>query len=367
MKNNLGRLIIFVLYFVSLDASEYRWSASINKDKAYVNEAVHLHYRCEFDSKDELHVIEFNPVGSYKDYDIYLLSESESIEDGKRVNDFEFVAFLKKSAKVEFDFDVLMKKTNQDSIENTVLGRDNAEVEQFSKKLIKQKTLSLEVLKNDSELFGDFEFKIKKDEPSVDAYEPYHFEIIIEGTGNLDKLKPVELNIPDAKVFASEPKKEFRLFEDGYSGIWSQKFAIVSSKNFDFPNIKYRYFSKKSNKIEKYVLAPFRVEVKKLYKKDELLDNVEKQKIFFKKEYVYYMLVFMFGFLAGKIKFKTDKTHNGKKAFEKKLEEVGTLDELSVFLVINDLSKYSDIVNKIETQQISLSKAKKLVKKYLNY
>ena len=104
MKKNLGRIALFlVLVFIGLDASdEYEWSASIDKKEMYINEAVHLHYSCKFNTKDELHVIEFNPVGKYKDYDIYLLSESEKIEDGKRINDFEFVAFLKNKWRCGF-------------------------------------------------------------------------------------------------------------------------------------------------------------------------------------------------------------------------------------------------------------------------
>jgi hypothetical protein len=363
VKKNLGKIVLFlILIVINIDASEeYRWSASIDKKEAYINEAVHLHYSCEFNSRDELHVIEFNPVGKYKDYDIHLLSEIEKIENGKRVNEFEFVAFLKTSGYIEFEFDVLMKKTNQDSIENTVLGRDNAGYEQFSKKLIKQKKLSLNVLPNDIKLVGDFNFSIKKDKPSVNAYEPYHFEIIIDGVGNLDKLEMIDLNITNAKVFTSKPKKEYTLTKDGYKGLWSQKFAIVASKNFQFPPIKYIYFSPSTKKQKEFEVKAFDVEVKELYKKDELLDKKDTSELVFKQEYLYYVLVFVLGFLLGKIKIKKEKTKHVDMDFKNKVDRCKSLDELLMLLVIKDSSKFCDIIDKIEKEQLGLAEAKKMV------
>lgn len=363
MKNNLGKILIFFIFTsINIHANEYMWSASINKEQVLVNEAVHLHYSCKFNSRDELHVIEFNPVGKYKDYDVYLLSERESIIDGKRVNDFEFVAFLKSSGHVEFNFDVMMKKTNQDSINNTVLGRDNADYEQFSKKLIKQKKLSVDVLANDIDLVGSFELSVKKDKPSIQAYEPYHVEIVVEGIGNLDKLKAIDINITDTKVFASKVKRDYVLSEDGYKGTWSQKFAIVSAKNFDFPNIYYKYLDSKSNTEKKLEHKSFSVDVKELYKKEDLLDKEEKSIDVFKLEYLYYFLIFLSGYLAGKIKIKNNRQKNIDEVFLKKVESCKSLDELLILLIINNDAKYVTIIDKIEAGELSLPQAKNYVK-----
>jgi hypothetical protein len=362
MKSNLGKLIIsLILVFTSLNAQEYKWSASINKKNAYVGEAVHLHYRCKFNLIDELHVIEFNPVGKYKDFDIYLLSESEKIIDSKRVNDFEFVAFLKNSGKIEFNFDVLMKKTNQDSIDNTVLGRDNAEFAQFSKRLIKQEKLSIEVLPNDTKLVGDFKFKVKKDKPVVNAYEPYHFELIIEGVGNLNKLEAQDVNIQDAKVFTTEPKEDYILTKNGYKGVWSQKFAVVSNNDFEFSKIEYEYFSSKSGSVENYVVEPFKVQVKELYKRKGLIDKTDNKKEFFKAEYLYYFLIFLTGFVVGKIKFQKTKIKKVDEEFSDKVKKCKNIDELLVLLLIRNSSKYCDIIKKLELKKLSLKEAKNIL------
>lgn len=363
MKNNLGKIIILILIFININASEYRWSASINKQKAYIFEAVHLHYSCEFNSRDELYVIEFNPVGSYKDYDIYLLSESENIVDGKRVNNFEFVAFVKESGLIEFNFDVMMKKTNQDSIENTVLGRDNTEFEQFSKKLIKQKTLSIDVKENSKKLVGEFKFLIKKDEVSLNSYEPFHYELIVEGVGNLDKIKPLDINISDTKVFTSKPKRNYILTKDGYKGRWSQKFAIVSKESFEFPSISYEYFDVIAKTLKSYSMDKFVVDIKELYKKEELLDLEDESRFVYKKEYLYYIFVFIAGFLVGRIKLHKADVSSQDKLFNEKIDLCKSLDELLLLLIINGSVKFANLIKMIESKQVSLQEAKILAKK----
>ncbi len=361
MKKNLGKILLYLLVAVSLESSEYVWSGYVDKKQVFVNEAVHLHYSCKFDSKDELHVIEFNPVGSYKDYDIHLLSENERIVDGKRVNDFEFVAFLKTSGYVDFEFDVLMKKTNQDSIENTVLGRDNADYEEFSKKWIKQKKLSIKVLPNTKKLVGEFNFEVKKDKPSVDAYEPYHFEITIDGVGNFESLEPVDLNISNAKVFSSEAKKDYEITKDGFEGSWSQKFAVVSGEEFVFPSISHSYLDLKTKEVKEFKSESFVVKVKELYKKDDLLDEKEHKKSYFKLEYLYYVLVFILGFLVGKIKLSKKVSNSSNDLFRGKVQNCKSTNELLTLLVINDANKYAYIIEKIESKRIGLSEAKKAV------
>jgi len=363
MKNNLGKVLtILILVWLDLSAKEYTWSAFISKDKAYVNEAVYLKYVCEFDSTNELHVIEFNPVGVYKDYVIHLLSEKEKIVNDKRVNEFEYIAFLKRSGLIEFNFDVMMKKTNKDSIENTVLGRDNADYEQFSKTLIKQTPLSINVFENKLDLVGNYSFSIKKDDFKVKAYEPYHFEILIQGNGNLDHLKVLDLNISGAKVFSSKAKKNYSLTKEGYQGSWSQKFAVVSQKNFVFPQITYEYFDPKDAKRKIFVHKAFEIETVPLYKQEDLLDTIEEVPFIFKKEYLYYILSFVFGFLVAKIDLRKKVIIKNNNNFKKKVQMCKNMEELLLLLIITDASHYSDIIKKIESKELSLSQAKKLLK-----
>jgi len=134
MRSNLCRAILTFLLFLHLEsfASPYEWSGYADKSLAMTNEAIYLKYVCEYNDTAELYLIEFNPVTDNEKYKIVSLSQKERIVDGKKINTFEYLAFIKEAGNIEFLFDTTMKKTNKDSIENTVLGRDNADYEEFS-------------------------------------------------------------------------------------------------------------------------------------------------------------------------------------------------------------------------------------------
>lgn len=362
MKNNLGKIILvfFITSHFALFASEYTWNTHINKSKAYVNEVVYLKYTCKFSDKAGLYAIEFNPVGMYENYEIKLLSKKEEIKNSKRINTYEYVAFIKKAGDIKFDFDVNMKKTNKDSIKSTVLGRDNLEYEEYTSKKLKLKTLHIKAINSDVDLVGIFDIEIKKDEVNIKAYEPYHLQVTISGSGNLDKIKAIELNFENAKVFKNEPVKNYVLTKDGYEGSWSQKFAIVSENDIEFSHIKIDYYDLKEKKKKSLTLDAFVVNVKKAYAKNELLDEVKNEKFNFKDEYFYYLLTFIAGFLIAKIKFKKKNAKTKNEAFNKKIQNAKTIDELLIILILQDSNKYKNIIKKIENKEIiSLNSIKK--------
>jgi len=187
MKINLGRIFLYliIIFNIQLIASEYKWSASINKKNAFVNEAIYLKYICEFRDNGELYTIDFNPVGEFEKYDILLLTEDEKIINNKRINTYEYIAFIKEKGKFTFDFDIVMKKTTHDYIIELTGGMDNdREVEQFFNTFLKQKVLRVNIQEPKSKLLGDFNIEIKKDKLIKKAFSPFHLEIKIKGSGN---------------------------------------------------------------------------------------------------------------------------------------------------------------------------------------
>ncbi|QOY51311.1 BatD family protein [Candidatus Sulfurimonas baltica] len=362
MKNSHGKVLLILLIFLHVEifASTYEWSATASKNKAYVNEAIHLSYICRFSDDAELYSIEFNPDGDYENYTIKLLTKSERLINNKKVNSYEFVAFIKKSIDVDFAFDTVMKKTNKDSIKNTVLGRDNASYEEYTKTKIKQKNLHVEVVKTDIALVGNLVLEVKKDTPHVKAYEPYHMEIIIKGEGNLDEIKPLEFKIDNVKVFAGKVIKDIQLTKDGYSGILSQKFAFVGSEEFIIPKLNIKYVNLKLKKEDALVVNAVKVEVEKGFKAEELLDKADEDfKINY--EYFYYFFAFVLGFLISKIKLKKPKKQLLEdEAFKEKVKNTDSLGELSVILALKDRKKYEKLILEIETKKATnINKIKK--------
>ncbi|WP_373000453.1 hypothetical protein [Sulfurimonas sp.] len=364
MRNNLGRAGLIILIFLNLNlfASTYQWSVQADKTEAMTNEAIYLKYICEYSDAAGIYVIEFNPVVDNDQYRVEILSETERIEDGKKINIFEFVAFVKHSGVHKFVFNTTMKKTNKDSIQNTVLGRDNADYEEFSVRFIKQEAVVVNVKQSSTDLVGEFVSNVKKDKEKLKAYEPYHLEIDIEGIGNFKALKPVEFKIDGVKIFSQKVIENVTLTKDGYKGSWSQKFAFVGEKDFIIPEVKIEYFDLKEQIIKEMFIDAINVEVTKAYKKEELLDAEEKA-FEFSYDFVYYVFTFIAGFLFAKINFKRVRKINSADAiFEAKIEAAKSLDELMVILALKDAKKYEDFIRKVETKEIkSLKDAKKIL------
>ena len=364
MRKNLGNIsIIFLLLFnLNLFASTYEWSASASKKSAFVNEAILLTYVCAFSDRSELYTIDFNPLTENENYLLKPFSEQEQIIDGKRVNSFKYIAYAKRSGPMVFDFDMTMKKTNKDSIENTVLGRDNEQYEEFTSTYLKQKSLYVDIKRTEASLVGEFELEVKQSESGLKAFEPFSLEFIIKGVGNFEKLKPIIFEIEGVKVFSQKPILKSSLKEDGAHGHWSQKFAFVSEKSFTIKNVEFEYFNIKNAAIKRLRFDSLKIDVTPAYEKAELLDE-EPTGFEFKSEYLYYLLTFFLGFIVAKVSFKREKKLLTKEElFCERIKKAKTLDELSMLLAINGAREYAEILLKIEKGELtSLNAARKLI------
>ncbi|MCX6052521.1 MAG: hypothetical protein NTZ60_08410 [Campylobacterales bacterium] len=354
-------LVFLALWHVELFASTYLWHVETDKKSAFVNEPIYLKYSCEFSDRAELYAIDFNPVGENEKYSLKLLSQNTKVIDGKKIVSYEFIAFAKKVGALEFEFEALMKETNKDSIENRNLGRDNMDHVEYSTVTLRQEILSVDVLESASDLVGSFVLEVKKDEPKIKAHEPFHMEIIVKGEGNFEALKAYDFNISGVKIFSQKPIENITLTKDGFSGVWSQKFAFVSEKDFEIPQIFLHYFDAKEQKIKEMKQDALSVQVSEGFVKEELLDADEAQMSFLKLDYLYYFLTFITGFLVAKIKIRKRVPH-AIDAFAEKVQNAKSLEELCMILVLKDAQKYSDFVLKIETKEItSLKIAKEIV------
>lgn len=365
MRKNHGSifLILFLFFHAEVFASTYSWSATANKTTAYIYEPIYLKYVCTFSDASELYSIDFNPAKEYKKYVVKNLRQSENIIDGRRVNSYEFVAYVKEPGEISFEFEAFMKKTTKESIEDTVIGRDNVQKEDFTKEKFKQKILKIDIKDTNRELVGDFAIEVKKNEPKVKAYEPYHMQITLRGVGNFEAIKPIEFNIDEVKVFAAEPKQIKTLDEDGQHGEWSQKFAFVAEKDFTIPKVEIEYFSLKEQKIDSLAVDAIDISVEEGFSKEELLDKEAKEDFVFDYSYLYYILFFITGLFVGKIKIKKRvPNESSDEKFLQKVDEAKSLDELMILLVLKDAKKYEKIISDMEAKKIvSLKNAKRLI------
>ncbi|ABB43929.1 hypothetical protein Suden_0650 [Sulfurimonas denitrificans DSM 1251] len=364
MKKNLGKIFLIATLFlqVSLFASTYEWSSFISKKSAYVNEAIYMKYECVFSDKAELYSIEFNPRGDYEGYRVEILRENSTIIDGKKINSYELVLFAKKAAEIDISFEAFMKKTTRESIEETVIGRDNFKKEQVVKERIKQQSFKVEIKETQTQLVGDFTLEVKKREPHVKAHEPYHLSITIKGLGDFEVIEPLVFEIAGVRVFAGEVALKKELSKDGIKGELSQKFAFVADKDFTIPKLEITYFSLKDEKEQKLVIEAIDVKVESGFVKEELLDKVDEKKWHFEISYLYYLLTFLAGFLVSKVKIKREPNMDNKdEIFYKKIDNVNSLDELMVLLVLENPKKYDSLIKDIEAARVTTLKEAKAI------
>ena len=365
MKKNLGSLTaLFLLLFVNtLNASSYEWRVGSNKNEAYVNEAIYLQYACVYSDQAGLYVIEFNPTVDNENYRIDILREDEKIVDGKKINEYEFVLRVKKAGEFSLSLDTLMKKTNKDSIENSVLGRDNANYEEFSLYPLKQKELRINVLPAKSKIIGEFVLNVTQSKSVVDAYEPFHLTLEVDGVGDFGVFEDIKYEIEGVKVFSEPAIKALTLTKDGEKGSWKKKFAFVSDKDFVVEAFNLEYFDLISKEVK--TLQQKRIEVKvreATFTKEELLDEKENE-FEFSYEYIYYVLTFLAGFLVAKIKFRqTPQEISKDKEFCQKVKKARSLEELAVLLALKNAREHKELISEIESKELtSLSRAKKLI------
>ena len=207
MRQTLGSVLGVILLFMAsmVYADEpYTWSLKSSKNSAYVNEAIALEYICDFQDQANLHVIELNIVGENEEYRLLSQGVNETIQDGKRRDTYRYVLFPKEAGQKEFRFKVLMRKTTKDSIEHSVIGRDNVEDYSFIDQEVSLPLLSVEVLAHQEKMTGRFSMDVKLDKSEVKAYEPVHLDVKVSGEGDFDQMQGFKLVIDGVKIF-SEP------------------------------------------------------------------------------------------------------------------------------------------------------------------
>lgn len=365
MKKNLGKKIAILLYLLctELFSSTYTWDVASNKTEAYVNEPIYLKYVCSFSDRAQTVTVVFDPLKESDKYILKDLRQSQNIVDGKRVYSYEFVAYPKVSGEIKFDFEAQVKETTKESIENTVIGRDNMQKEEFTKENVKLKTLFVNVKESLKPLVGEFSLEVKKHEPKVKAYEPFHVEYIIKGRGNFEAIKPLDFNIEGVTIFKEEPVEKKSFDENGEEGEWSQKFAFVAKGDFKIPKVESDYFNLKEQKISTLKQESIEVKVAKGYTKEELIDKTKENRFSFDFSYIYYILTFIAGFLTAKIEIKKRvKIYSEDEEFKKKIADTQSLNKLSVLLALKDPKKYEKLILDIENKKItSLKSVKKMI------
>ena len=185
--------------------------------------------------------------------------------------------------------------------------------------------LSVKPLPDNLEVYGDFTMSANVDKREVLANKPVNLTIKIKGSGNFDDIQKFNLNIPDAIVYADEPKVSTHIIGDKQVGEFTQKIAIIADRNYTIPAVEFSYFDAKTKTKKTIKSAPIKIAVKggavskstspKIEEAPSLKSNNQAQKVIVKEDsktkYIYLLIGLILGsfitFMALKINFKKPK------------------------------------------------------------
>ncbi len=169
-------------------------------------------------------------------------------------------------------------------------------------------TVKVNPLPQGVDIYGNFKLDAKVDKLKTKANEPVNLTITIKGVGNIDDIEPYKLDIKDAIVYADKPEKKVYTNNKEELGEFTQKFAIVSDRNFTINPLEFKFFDSNDKEVKLLISREFKIEVEqsmiktqtaKLEKSDNTPKIVETKIVYDKASKTKLILFTIGGFLAG--------------------------------------------------------------------
>lgn len=361
MKQSLGRLMALMMLSISGWSAMYEWRILEAPKELYVNQSGVIRYECTFSTNAAEYTIAFKPTGNER-YSASILTQSDRIEDGKRVQTFDVLITPRQMGDIEVALDALIRHTTFASIENASIGRDNVKKYDFDDENAHLPKALIHAKANSAALSGEIVMEVNVDKRSVIAHEPVHVSLFIRGKGNLEAFVPYELNISGVKVFAEPPQKNISPSREGFEGEIRQEFALVSDKNFLIPSISIDVFDTATQRHKKLQSQSIAIEVAQGYERSNLLDPPSLADWSSWMRYSLYGALIVLGAALGEAarwmwkrrpRRRTKRFYDGAK----------TPKELVMVLALSGEKRYLEVIEGLESNALGLSEAKKKLDK----
>lgn len=217
-------------------------------------------------------------------------------------------------------------------------------------------------LPNNLELYGDFKIDASVDKTEVAANKPVNLTINIEGSGNLDDIPDFNIDIPDAIVYPDKAQVSTRFVNGEYRGVFRQKIAIISDKDFIIKPLKLTYYDKLTNRVKTIQTKPIAIKVKgakvlakaaapTLQKEAAAIKHTvtAKKEVVVQKEkssikYLFLLVGFILGALSSYIAMRLIKSKRAKRENDIIKLIKNTKDDKKLFEILLPYANESDVV-----------------------
>jgi len=245
----------------------YSFDLKVDKTKVYVGEAVKL--TLEFKYRKDLNILnlEFEQPDFSGFWVKKLKSQTKDDNPTYFSQTLSFLLFPQKTGKIDigaFKINVYLSKSNYSN--SFFLTGSSRATPVYSNQI----NLDVQSLPSNVGLIGKFEIEASVDKTEVNAGEAISYKLNIKGEGNIDDIKELKPEIPNATIYDNPAKKESS-FEDGkYKGEYTKVFSIVASEDFIIPEIELAYFDKETKSVKTLRTKAFSIKVKQAQNKQKV-------------------------------------------------------------------------------------------------
>lgn len=350
-----GRLLLWLLWLLwpllLQAAPDYVWNASQSKRLVARHEAFVAEYRCRFAGEGYEYVIVLKPPKETDAYRLVIESERERIVDGQRINTYRFIVFPKKAGRLVLDLNASMEHTTKESIENTVIGRDNVEDFDFVATTVRLPEIAVEVQPQPERFAGVLSLNASTDKKVTDAFSPVQFRVRLEGYGNLDRFGDFNFSVAGAKIFTDGVRRTLRLDDEGYRGTIEQQFAVVADRNFTIPSLTLRYYDTKARKVRTLRTEAVPITVRGYASPSSLLDApeaAEKENGGIGWGWLNLLLAFVAGIAVGRFLLPVSEEEEASAPLPTRLKRCRDPKKFAAYLAMYDGERYEAMIEEIE-------------------
>ncbi len=326
-------------------SKNFDFKISLNKTTLYTGEDAILNMKFKY--KKDLQIADlgfnmpvFNDIWSKK-----INEKNKSYEEnGFIVQELNFLISPQKAGHLRIDPIKIEAKVIDENAFSYSLFSQAAKLEKIYSNSL---TLDVKPLPKGVNLVGDFSIKTSVSKNEIKAGDSLSFKVEIDGTGNIDDMDDIKLNIKDATIFDDKPKIQTKIVNDKYVGSYKKSFSIIANKDFEIPQIQLKYFDKNTQKVVVKSSPTYKIKVKNIksqksfsgLEKAQPKEQVEvvKEKIVYKTSLNKMILSFILGVFLTIIAFSIYFYIKSKRALKHK-------DDLSLLKLVKKSKNENEMI-----------------------
>jgi len=341
-------------------------SIKANKNDLYVGENFILTFIFKYKRTPDL--LEMNLVPPvFNDFWSKQLNDTKQYEENDYfVQELNFLLFPLKAGPLSIS-PVVVQAVMIDNSRSSMsfLSSSTKSVKVYSNEL----NFNIKKLPSNVKLIGNFTIKGSIDKEEIKKGEALSFKLEIKGSGNIDDLDDIKLNIKNATIYENKPKIKTFYKNGKYEGTYEKVYSIIPNENIVIPSINLEYFNKELNQIVLKQTEKFNIKVSE-DKSFETSSILEKREINTKTKEVikiveiislydkilYFMLGVIFILLILGLYLYVIKSNKNKELKDypliKKVKNSKSKDEL-----LKCLAKYINVDSRLDELIFTLEKA----------